>query len=90
MLTDLIIINKSGGVIFSRHLSNQGSHLSDNDYLRLGSTFHSLHAIATQVAPTLSTGIEIIESDTLKLYSLASKTGNVKFLQFLRTSQNIP
>jgi trafficking protein particle complex subunit 4 len=74
---DLIIINKSGGVIYSKNLSNQGSTLSDNDYLRLGSTFHSLHAIATQVAPIVSAGIEMIDTDTLKLYSFASKTGSI-------------
>lgn len=69
------MVNKSGGVVYSRKLSQQVSNLTDNDYLRLGSTFHSLHAIATQVAPVLCSGIESIDSDGCKLYCYCSKTG---------------
>jgi trafficking protein particle complex subunit 4 len=75
MLLELIMVNKSGGVIYSRKLSQTGSNLTDNDYLRLGSTFHSLHAIATQVAPVRCSGIDSIDSDGCKLNCFSSKTG---------------
>eukprot|EP01038_Epipyxis_sp_PR26KG_P008909 gene8909-12017_t len=54
-------------------------NLSTNDCLRLGSTFHGLHAIATQIAPVISNGIEKLETDTFILQCLQSLTG-VKFV----------
>lgn len=45
----------------------------------IGSTFHGLHAIASQIAPTESKGIEKIESDTIRLHCFQSLTG-VKFV----------
>eukprot|EP01035_Chromulina_nebulosa_P019109 gene19109-24943_t len=68
MFLQLFVINKSGGVIFNRNLSNLAPNLSDNENLRLGSTFHGLHAIATQVAPIVSlvtTSHGSIDSDEL-------------------------
>ena len=65
----LFIINKSGGLIYNQDLSPSAPRLTSNDWLRLGSTFHSLHAIAAQVAPIVSGGIEKLETDTLKLQS---------------------
>lgn len=76
MLLHLFIINKSGGVIASKTLSSIAPALTDNDFLRLGSTFHGLHAIATQVAPTQSSGIESIDTGSIGLHCFQAKTGS--------------
>ena len=79
MFLQLFIINKSGGLIFNQDLSPSAPKLSTNDWLRLGSTFHSLHAIAGQVAPVISGGIERLETETFKLQSFQTLTG-IKFV----------
>mmetsp|Transcript_5063 Transcript_5063/g.7700 ORF Transcript_5063/g.7700 Transcript_5063/m.7700 type:complete len:154 (-) Transcript_5063:328-789(-) len=79
MFLQLFIINKSGGLIYNQDLSSLAPQVSVNDWLRLGSTFHSLHAIAAQVAPVVSSGIEKLETDTLKFQCFQSKTG-IKFV----------
>jgi hypothetical protein len=65
--------------VFTKNLSPQAPFLSTNDSLRLGSTFHGLHAIATQIAPVISKGIEKIETSTFVLQCLQTLTG-VKFV----------
>ncbi len=75
----LFIINRSGGLVFNKNLSSMAPNLSTNDSLRLGSTFHGLHAIATQIAPVISMGIEKLETDTYTLQCLQTLTG-VKFV----------
>ena len=75
MFLQLLIINRSGGLIFTKNLSAAAPSLSTNDCLRLGSTFHGLHAIATQIAPVISLGIETLETDTFKLHCFQSLTG---------------
>eukprot|EP01041_Mallomonas_annulata_P007545 gene7545-15454_t len=62
-----------------QNLSSNSPNLSINDWLRMGSTFHGLHAIASQVAPVASTGIEKIETDTFKVQCFQTLTG-VKFV----------
>ena len=52
--------------------------LATNDYLTNASTFHSLHAIARQVAPVASGGNTSIDAPTFALHCLESPTG-VKF-----------
>lgn len=79
MFLQLFVVNKSGGLIYNQNLSSAAPRLTSNDWLRLGSTFHSLHAIASQVAPVPSSGIEKLETDTLKLQSFQTLTG-VKFV----------
>jgi len=78
-LLQLFIINRSGGLIYNKNLSSIAPTLSVNDVLRLGSTFHGLHAIAAQIAPVISAGIEKLQTDTLKLQCFQSLTG-VKFV----------
>ena len=78
-LLQLFIINRSGGLIYNKNLSSIAPTLSVNDVLRLGSTFHGLHAIAAQIAPVVSAGIEKLQTDTLKLQCFQSLTG-VKFV----------
>lgn len=65
--------------MFNKNLSTMAPNLSTNDCLRLGSTFHGLHAIATQIAPVISMGIEKLETDTFTLQCLQTLTG-VKFV----------
>jgi hypothetical protein len=47
----LFIVNKSGGLILHRPLSPKAPQLGTNEWLRIGSTFHSLHAIAAEASP---------------------------------------
>jgi hypothetical protein len=47
----LFIVNQSGGLIHHRPLSNRAPTIGTNDWLRIGSTFHSLHAIAAEASP---------------------------------------
>jgi hypothetical protein len=75
----LLIINTSGGLIYNKSLSTLAPSLTVNDYLRLGSTFHGLHAIATQIAPVQSLGIQKLDTDVMKLHCFQSLTG-VKFV----------
>jgi hypothetical protein len=79
MFYQLFIINRSGGLIFSKSLSPQSPNLTTNDCLILGSTFHGLHSIATQIAPVISAGIERLETDTFVLQCLQTLTG-IKFV----------
>jgi hypothetical protein len=79
MFLQLFIINRSGGLVFNKNLSPQAPILSVNDCLRLGSTFHGLYAITSQIAPCVSGGIDKLETDTFKLQCFQSLTG-VKFV----------
>ena len=47
----LFIVNKSGGLIHHRSLSPKAPTIGTNEWLRIGSTFHSLHAIAAEASP---------------------------------------
>lgn len=47
----LFIINKSGGLIYHRKLSNVAPSLDVNILLSIGSTFHSLCSIAVEACP---------------------------------------
>jgi len=47
----LFIVNKSGGLIYFAPLSSKAPTISTNEWLRIGSTFHSLHAIAAEASP---------------------------------------
>lgn len=85
----LFIVNRSGGLIHHRALSIKAPQVSTNEWLRIGSTFHSLHAIAAEASPMklphnknsqgADDGIEEIEADGLVLKSFQTRTG-VKFV----------
>ena len=64
-----------GGLVFNRNLDTAAPNLSTNDWLRLGSTFHGLHAIAAQIAPVKSGGIEKIETSDFTLQCFQTLTG---------------
>jgi len=85
----LFIVNKSGGLIHHRALGPRAPTIGTNDWLRIGSTFHSLHAIATEANPVRTPpsstssgaddGINMIEASGLLLCCLQTRTG-VKFV----------
>ena len=85
----LFIVNKSGGLIHHRSLSSKAPQIGTNEWLRIGSTFHSLHAIAAEASPMrlpqnknsagADDGIEEILAEGLILRSLQTRTG-VKFV----------
>jgi hypothetical protein len=82
-------VNKSGGLIHHRSLSPRASKIGTNEWLRIGSTFHSLHAIAAEASPLrlpnnknaagADDGIEEIQSDGMVLRCLQTRTG-IKFV----------
>ena len=47
----LFIVNKAGGLIFHRPLGPKAPQIGTNEWLRIGSTFHSLHAICAEASP---------------------------------------
>jgi len=85
----LFIVNQSGGLIHHRPLGARAPRIGTNDWLRIGSTFHSLHAIAAEASPVKlpgnknsynsEDGIESIEANGIILKCLQTRTG-VKFV----------
>ncbi|KAL3768766.1 hypothetical protein ACHAWU_006867 [Discostella pseudostelligera] len=85
----LFIVNKSGGLILHRSLSSAAPQIGTNEWLRIGSTFHSLHAIAAEASPVklpnnknsngAQDGIEQIEGGGVILKCLQTRTG-IKFV----------
>jgi hypothetical protein len=85
----LFIVNKSGGLIHHRALSPKAPQIGTNEWLRIGSTFHSLHAIAAEASPLRlpqnknsngsDDGIEEIQTLGMVLSCLQTRTG-VKFV----------
>ena len=74
-LGTLMVVNKSGGVIYTRDVSPV-PRLPANEYLRLGSTFASLHTIAKQLSPLPgSGGIAVVEAPGFSLHCLETPTG---------------
>jgi len=75
----LFIVNSAGGLIYYKAWGSGVAPLPGNDALRIASTFHSLHAIATQLSPVSGGGgITELESGHFMLRCLQSPTG-VKF-----------
>jgi len=88
MFLHLFIVNKSGGLIHHRALSPKAPQIGTNEWLRIGSTFHSLHAIATEASPLklqgnknagADDGIEEIQASGMTLRCLQTRTG-IKFV----------
>eukprot|EP00163_Fabomonas_tropica_P012191 TRINITY_DN23461_c0_g1_i1.p1 TRINITY_DN23461_c0_g1~~TRINITY_DN23461_c0_g1_i1.p1 ORF type:complete len:139 (+),score=23.15 TRINITY_DN23461_c0_g1_i1:311-727(+) len=84
MIYSLYIINRSGGLIYVRDFNpgEEGKRVGGNDTLRLGSTFHGLHAISSQLSPVataVTAGIEVLETTTFKLESFQTETGTKFF-----------
>mmetsp|Transcript_30587 Transcript_30587/g.64712 ORF Transcript_30587/g.64712 Transcript_30587/m.64712 type:complete len:152 (-) Transcript_30587:142-597(-) len=85
----LFIVNKAGGLILHRPLGRAAPKIGTNEWLRIGSTFHSLHAIAAEAGPVklpgnknssgADDGIEEIEGGGVVLKCLQTRTG-IKFV----------
>ena len=78
----MFVINRSGGLVYNRNLDQSAPALTTNDLLRLGSTFHGLHAIAAQIAPVKSLGIEKLETDVFSLQCFQTLTGSFPSIPF--------
>eukprot|EP00727_Mastigamoeba_balamuthi_P012777 m51a1_g8121 hypothetical protein (142) ;mRNA; r:180987-181633 len=75
-IQSVYIINKSGGLIYQRDFAQRQQRLDANDHLRLGSTFHACHLIASQFGPSTNvTGIQALETNTFRLQCLQTLTG---------------
>lgn len=92
MFLHLFIVNKSGGLIHHRSLSSKAPKLGTNEWLRIGSTFHSLYAIANEASPVklpgnkkngADDGIEEIQADGMTLKCFQTRTG----LKFVITAE---
>ena len=84
MLLSLYIVNRAGTLVFHRNLNPSLPKLSSNEYLRVGSTFHSLHELAKQAAPIQSGGILKLEANNFSLQCLQTLTG-MKFVIIAET-----
>ncbi|KAH3764637.1 trafficking protein particle complex subunit 4 [Pelomyxa schiedti] len=75
------VINKAGGLIYHQDYDGRPK-LDLNEYLRVGSVFHAVYVIASQLDPhpaTQSSGIMSLDGDTFTLHCFQSPTG-VKFV----------
>ncbi|KAI9005810.1 Sybindin-like protein [Phycomyces nitens] len=87
MILSLYIINKAGGLVYQKDFGDQLEKLSSNEYLVLAGTFHGVHAITSKISPLYgSTGIEMLEADTFRLFCFQTLTGS-KFLLFTDPQQ---
>ena len=82
VIYSVMILNSSGGLIFSWHYHKDAPQLDSNEVIIIGSTLHSLHAISVAVSPTpKSSGFTELECTTWKVSLLQTITG-LKFLLF--------
>ncbi|CAJ0649699.1 6747_t:CDS:10 [Entrophospora sp. SA101] len=80
--TDTKKFKETGGLIYQKDFNEGLAKLSANEYLVLAGTLHSVHAITSQISPvrnSTSSGLEVLEADTFKLYCYQTLTGT-KFL----------
>ena len=86
----LLVVNKSGGLVYNRTFHSGLATLPQNDYLVLAGTFHSVNAIARNLSPTSkardSTGIESVMTTRFLLSCYETPTGT-KFLLFSEPAQ---
>lgn len=80
----LYVINKAGGLIYQKNFVDLPK-LTSNDYLRLGSTFHGLHAICAKgfsphdASSTGGGGIQSLEAKDFRLQCFQTLT-DTKFV----------
>eukprot|EP01029_Cantina_marsupialis_P029147 TRINITY_DN779868_c0_g1_i1.p1 TRINITY_DN779868_c0_g1~~TRINITY_DN779868_c0_g1_i1.p1 ORF type:complete len:134 (+),score=25.56 TRINITY_DN779868_c0_g1_i1:104-505(+) len=77
-LLAFFIVNTAGGLIYHKSI-NGYTKLEGNDFLRMASTFHSLHAISDQLSPLECGGIDTLEADSFILKCLETRT-HIKFV----------
>jgi hypothetical protein len=95
-----LIVNKNGSLIYDLQLSKK-INLNANDNIQTASIFYSMHAISEKLTPfslekdknkdlgLSNKGIEIIESDSIKMLSFQTLT-KLKFIFVIdgNTSEN--
>ena len=79
----LLIISKAGGLVYNKDYGTGNlAKLSVNEYLVLAGTLHGVHAITAQINPTMaatpigSGGMDLVESDSLRIYCHQTLTGS--------------
>lgn len=71
----LFLVNAAGGLLYSLCWGT-AKPLSENDAIRMASTFHSLHAISEQISPVgRGGGIVELEASGLSIRCLQSESG---------------
>ena len=86
----LFIVNPAGGLIFNLCWGS-ALPLSENDALRMASTFHSLHAISQQISPNnKGGGIVELETSGFSLRCFQSGTGLKFFCTCAPGTQQVP
>lgn len=83
----LLILNKSGGLIYHRNFNAGLQQLSSNDYLLLAGTFHGVHAITSVISPSktphavgtprLPAGLEVMETERFRMQCFQTLTGRL-------------
>ncbi|KAJ3043136.1 hypothetical protein HDV00_005752 [Rhizophlyctis rosea] len=87
VLHQVLIINKAGGLIFHKDYTEGLGKLTTNEYLVLAGTFHGVHALTARISPVpASSGMEMLEADTFKIYCFQTLTG-IKILLIIDTTQ---
>jgi len=81
VIYSIYIINKSGLLIYQRDFVSRDEKseykLTSNDYLRIGSVFHSMYALASRLCPRgKSSGIQFLECDSYVMRCYQSPTGS--------------
>ncbi|KAF8590046.1 Sybindin-like protein [Ramaria rubella] len=72
----LWVINKAGGLVYQRNISDGLAQLTSNEYLVLAGTLHGIHAITSRLSPTgTSSGAHVIEAETFKMTIFLTATG---------------
>ncbi|CAG8511596.1 1524_t:CDS:2 [Scutellospora calospora] len=66
MIYSLYIISKAGGLMYQKDFNEGLAHLTANEYLVLAGTFHG---------NSTSSGLEVLEADSFKLYCFQTLTG---------------
>lgn len=86
----MLVINKAGGLVYSRTFHSGLNAMNTNDLLVLAGTFHGIHAISKNLSPTTvpkeSTGIESLQTSRFLMSCLQTPTGT-KFLLFTEPAQ---
>ena len=87
----MLVINKAGGLVYSRTFHSGLNAMNTNDLLVLAGTFHGIHAISKNLSPTTvpkeSTGIESLQTSRFLMSCLQTPTGT-KFLLFTEPAQS--
>lgn len=96
------IVNKNGSLVYTKIFAqSMKNSLSTNDLIRLSSTFHSMHAISSQIVPEgaqqpenpilseqILEGINEIVTNAFTMKCMQTHTG-VKFMLISRGAEQI-